>query len=85
MVFKPSPEQKCFIHREPIVALCSWCSTPICDNCILEANGKKYCKKCLNKKGYAERPAPSERKAFGEAPRQPIRNVDPSFQPGTKK
>jgi hypothetical protein len=45
----------------------------------MEAGGKKYCAQCMKKRGKADAPTMTEKKFMGEAPKQPIRNVDPTF------
>jgi hypothetical protein len=86
MAFKPQPGEKCFIHQQSVIGLCSWCSKPLCEQCVLAAGGKKYCDKCQQKFSRADSPTTGEKKYFGEKPRTPIRNVDPSFvPPSTKK
>ncbi|MFH1649806.1 MAG: hypothetical protein ABIA93_04615 [Candidatus Woesearchaeota archaeon] len=36
----------CGTHDEEALYMCGWCSTRICDSCVAEANGKKYCSRC---------------------------------------
>ncbi|MFC2134058.1 hypothetical protein ACFLTH_05520 [Bacteroidota bacterium] len=40
---------KCSEHGLPRVSSCSWCSEPICRDCIEASGLKKYCPKCYTK------------------------------------
>jgi len=80
MPFKAKPGEKCFTHQEPVTSLCAWCGKSICDSCINAANGRKYCVKCAKLKMKSYEPTGAEKNRFGERPREPIRNVDPTLR-----
>ncbi|MFH1211447.1 MAG: hypothetical protein V1659_00795 [Candidatus Woesearchaeota archaeon] len=44
---------KCMAHNLYAETKCSWCSTPICVECIRGAAGKKYCPRCAAKLGVS--------------------------------
>lgn len=67
---------KCLKHNQVCTTFCSWCARPICDDCVAYAGGKKYCDKCHSKK-MASQPAGSP--PTGNAPKEPIKNNDPSL------
>lgn len=63
---------KCLVHGEMNTAICGWCSMPICDSCIDEAGGKKYCKKCYSEK-ISKTPLRAKIEKQG-----PVKNIDPA-------
>ena len=75
---------KCDAHGEEYSAVCNWCGTKVCDACIDEANGKKYCTNCNDK--VAKTPRVGEDEAsWGIAPSKKISNVDDSLNESTIK
>ncbi|MBU1975624.1 MAG: hypothetical protein KKG59_04440 [Nanoarchaeota archaeon] len=40
-------EQVCTKHGLAKTGLCEWCGKPVCDECVTESMGKKYCFTCL--------------------------------------
>jgi len=65
---------KCGTHREEYSHQCNWCGTKICQGCIDEAKGKKYCADCNTKVSKTPRMASDE--GWGSAPEQKITNRD---------
>jgi hypothetical protein len=78
MPIKPISGHRCIKHQIECRYNCGWCSKPICDECIEEANGKKYCDKCWQKKKQMTPPPQIE---VPKGPREPIRNVDHNLDP----
>jgi hypothetical protein len=69
-------EWVCEEHGLPKIGLCEWCSKPICEECMDESHGKKYCFKCLaklplDKLGTINRSISARSKE----------NIDPSLSP----
>ncbi|MFH1916923.1 MAG: hypothetical protein ABIJ21_06705 [Nanoarchaeota archaeon] len=44
----------CQEHNLDKAGLCEWCSRPICEECIDEAAGKKYCMSCTGRLPFHE-------------------------------
>ncbi len=65
---------KCSAHGEPLGSLCNWCGAKICDGCIDDADGKKYCADCSAKVSKAPRMGNQE--GWGSAPTTKISNKD---------
>ncbi|HIH31255.1 TPA: hypothetical protein HA235_00960 [Candidatus Woesearchaeota archaeon] len=79
MPVKQMSGPRCIRHQIECSYNCGWCGKPICDDCVANANGKKYCDKCWNKKQQVTPAQVDEPK--GNIPRQPIRNVDHTLDP----
>ena len=74
---------KCGAHGEAYSGLCNWCGTQVCDSCIDDAGGKRYCTGC-NSKSRAPRMSHDDT-AWGSAPTKKISNVDESLNESTLK
>ncbi len=81
MPIKSTSGPKCLKHQIECTYNCGWCGKPICEDCVIAANGKKYCEKCWQKKKQSvpKELEPTARPSSG--PRMPIRNVDHSLDP----
>lgn len=64
----------CQEHGKEAVSSCSWCSKPVCEMCILEAEEHKLCSSCARKLS-SDKPLSSRRKV------EEVRNVDASLTP----
>ncbi|MBC8494522.1 hypothetical protein H8D36_00030 [archaeon] len=70
-------EFKCPVHGLTRETTCSWCSTPICKQCIEASYGKKYCPRCyskVSKNTFARTFMPR-----GDAPTDKVTNIDPTL------
>lgn len=65
---------KCSLHGDPLESLCNWCGSKICESCIAEAEGKKYCADCSTKVSKTPRMGSAE--SWGSAPTERITNHD---------
>ncbi|MBU1200966.1 MAG: hypothetical protein KJ583_01475 [Nanoarchaeota archaeon] len=74
-------ELKCRVHGLSFASTCSWCSDPICEQCLLANNGRKYCVRCymrLTKNSVADF-LDKKKERYGEKPTEKILNIDPSL------
>lgn len=77
MAIMTRPEAtKCLKHGQVCSTFCSWCSKPICDDCIALAGNKKYCDKCNSKKASMQVKTGAN---IGSVPKEPIKNRDTSL------
>lgn len=65
-------ERVCQEHGQNAVSSCNWCSKPICEKCITEAENHKLCSSCAMKLSH-EKPLVKRRRA-GD-----VRNIDHSL------
>ncbi len=60
---------KCFYHYEiESQAVCSVCSHPLCVDCIIDVQGKTYCRECIEKAQKEHQPTLDQRTAQSVRP-----------------
>jgi len=79
MAIRPVSGPRCLKHQIECTYNCGWCGKPICEECLSDANGKKYCDKCWTKKKQTA-PLPVAQES-APRPRVPVKNVDTSLDP----
>jgi hypothetical protein len=81
MVIKSVSGPRCLKHQIECQYNCGWCGKPVCEECVSQAGGKKYCDKCWIKKQQVTPTRAAESASTTVRPRVPIRNVDVSLDP----